>query len=60
MSVVELFHQIASNDFGFFQQVRTVSDVMTASPPVLTLYDTMETATELFRRKSIACPGCES
>jgi CBS domain-containing protein len=50
MSVVDLFNQIAENDFGFFQQVRTVADVMTKSPRCLTLDDTFEAATELLRK----------
>ncbi|MCA9086611.1 MAG: CBS domain-containing protein [Planctomycetaceae bacterium] len=52
MSVVQLFHQIARNDFGFFQQVRAVSDVMTRSSELvtLTLDTTFEMAWEKFRR----------
>ncbi len=53
MSVVDLFNQIARNDFGFFQQLQTVADVMTAAPPTLSLDDNLQTATELFRRASI-------
>jgi len=53
MSVVDLFNQIARNDFGFFQQVQTVTDVMTAAPPTLSLDDNLQTATELFRRAAI-------
>ena len=50
MSVVDLFNQIAENDFGFFQQVHTVADVMTRSPRCLTLDDTFEAATDLLRK----------
>lgn len=53
MSVVDLFNQIASNDFGFFQQVQNVADVMAAAPPCLSLDDNLETATEIFRRGSL-------
>ncbi len=50
MSVVDLFNQIAENDFGFFQQVHTVADVMTKYPRCLTLDDTFETAMDLLRK----------
>ena len=50
MSVVDLFNQIAENDFGFFQQVRTVTDVMTKSPHCLTLDVTFETALKLLKK----------
>jgi CBS domain-containing protein len=53
MSVVDLFNQIAENDFGFFQQVRTVADVMTKSPHCLSLDDNFEAATELLRKGRI-------
>ena len=50
MSVVDLFNQIAENDFGFFQQVRTVADVMTKSPHCLSLDDNFAAAMELLRK----------
>lgn len=53
MSVVDLFQQIASNDFGFFQQVKTVAHVMTKEPPSLTLDDTFESAEKKFRTHRI-------
>jgi len=53
MGVVDLFQQIARNDFGFFKQVRTVADVMTAAPPCLSLDDNLQTAIEKFRRGAI-------
>ncbi|MEQ9411073.1 MAG: CBS domain-containing protein [Fuerstiella sp.] len=53
MSVVDLFHQIAKNDFGFFQQVKSVADVMTKEPLCLSLDDTFEVTEEQFRRKKV-------
>lgn len=53
MSVVDLFQQIASNDFGFFQQVKTVAHVMTKEPVSLTLDDTFESAEKKFRTQRI-------
>ena len=50
MSVVDLFNQIAKNDFGFFQQVHSVSDVMNSEPCCLTLDDTFEHAWDQFER----------
>lgn len=53
MSVVELFNQIASNDFGFFQQVKTVADVMSKDVDCLTLDDTFASAEQMFRRNKL-------
>ena len=56
MSVVDLFNQIAKNDFGFFQQVHSVSDVMNSEPCCLTLDHTFEQAWEQFER----CGTCHA
>lgn len=48
MSVVDLFQQIAENDFGFFQQVHSVGDIMVADPPALSLDDSFSDAQRLF------------
>ena len=53
MSVVDLFHQIAQNDFGFFQQVKSVADVMTKEPDCLCLDDTFDSVSDKFRRGRI-------
>lgn len=53
MGVVDLFSQIADNNFGFFQQVHIVGDVMTADPACLSLDDTWETAHALMRDRRI-------
>ncbi|MFK7820391.1 MAG: CBS domain-containing protein, partial [Planctomycetaceae bacterium] len=50
MGVVELFNQIADNNFGFFQQVHVVSDVMTAEPQTVSLDDTFADTADLMRR----------
>jgi CBS domain-containing protein len=50
MGVVELFNQIADNNFGFFQQVHVVADVMTAEPQTVSLDDTFEATATLMRR----------
>ncbi len=50
MGVVELFNQIAENDFGFFQKVHAVGDMMTKEPATLSLDDTYSDAVEMFRR----------
>jgi len=53
MGVVDLFNQIAENKFGFFQQVRSVSDVMTREVKTLTLDDTVQSAREFMRLNKV-------
>ncbi len=53
MGVVDLFNQIAENKFGFFQQVRSVSDVMTSGVKTLTLDDTVQSAREFMRLNKV-------
>ena len=48
--VVDLFNQLAENDFGFFQRVKSVADVMTSDVKTLTLDDRFQDAVQLFTR----------
>lgn len=52
VGVVDLFNQLAQNDFGFFQRIGSVADLMTRKVTTLTLDDTFEDAALLFRRNS--------
>ena len=45
--VVDLFHQLAKNDFGFFQKIASVADVMTREVKTLTLDATYRDCVEL-------------
>ena len=48
-NALELLRQLERNEFGFFQKVRHVSDLMTREVPTLTLDDNLETAIQLFK-----------
>ena len=45
---IDLFNQLAKNDFGFFQKINAVSDLMTPEPRVLTLDHKLCDALALF------------
>lgn len=49
-NALELLRQLERNEFGFFQRVRLVSDLMTHEVPSLTLDDNLEIAIQLFKR----------
>ena len=49
--VIDLFSQIADNDFGFFQRITSLSGIMTPDVENLTLDHTFEQAIELLRRQ---------
>lgn len=51
--VINLFSELAENDFGFFQRVSTVAKIMTADVRSVTLDHTFEHTEELFRRHRI-------
>ena len=51
--VIDLFNQLADNDYGFFQRINSISDIMTADVKKLTLDDTFEQTSALFRRHGI-------
>ena len=48
--VIELFNQLARNDFGFFQKIASVADVMSSEFKMITLDHTYEQIAELFRQ----------
>lgn len=48
--VVDLFNQLAKNDFGFFQRIGSVADLMTRDVVTLTLDDTFDDAVALFEK----------
>lgn len=50
LGVIDLFSQLADNDYGFFEKITSLADIMTTDVKTLTLDDTFEQATELFRR----------
>ncbi len=47
--VIELFSQLARNDFGFFQKITSLTDVMSGDVKMVTLDHTYEQVVELFR-----------
>ena len=47
---VDLFQQLAQNDFGFFQKLQSVESLMTRELQTLTLDHTLGDAEDLFRR----------
>ena len=48
--VVNLFNQLAQNDFGFFQKIRSLEDIMTHGVKSLGLDDTYEVVVDFFRK----------
>ena len=48
--VIELFNQLARNDFGFFQKLASVSDVMSTDFKTVTLDHTYEQIADLFQQ----------
>jgi acetoin utilization protein AcuB len=50
MSVVQLFNQIAHNEFGFFRRIREVADLLHGGAKSVTLDDSVEHARDLMRR----------
>ena len=51
--VIDLFSELAENEFGFFRKVTSVAKIMSANVHTLSLEDTYEHTAELFRRHSI-------
>ena len=51
--VIDLFSELAGNDFGFFQKVTTVAKIMTSQVRSLSLDHTYEQTTQLFQRYKI-------
>lgn len=51
--VIDLFNRLAQNDFGFFQRVNSLSDMMTSDFKSLALDDTLGDAIECFATNQI-------
>ena len=51
--VIGLFNQLAQNDFGFFQRVNSLADIMSRDIKQLTLDDKFEDVAEFFRKNRI-------
>ena len=50
LGAVDLFKQLAQNNFGFFQRIESIATIMTSDVQTLTLDDTHQDAIDLFQR----------
>ena len=50
LGAVDLFQQLAQNNFGFFQRIESIATIMTSDVETLTLDDTLQDAMDLFQR----------
>jgi acetoin utilization protein AcuB len=52
-NALDLLRQLERNEFGFFQRVRLVADLMTREVSTLTLDDNLESALHLFKHSKV-------
>ncbi|MFC1758078.1 CBS domain-containing protein [Planctomycetota bacterium] len=50
IGAIDLFTQLAENDFGFFEKIQSTRDMMTPMPQTLGPNDSLNDAIELFRK----------
>jgi CBS domain-containing protein len=53
ISVIELFQQLERNQFGFFQRIKTVADLMSRDVITATLDDTLSSVLQLLEKHQI-------